>query len=91
VMLKFAAWSVPVLPIHDSFRVHHAYEADLRNELISAYRDVMGKEPLMTVDLHQMDDETIDYPIEFADVLKWIESDHSYRRFGEFNRLRKPS
>ena len=44
VMLHFAKMRVPVLPIHDSFVMHHGYEKELQDAMGKAFRDRFGQE-----------------------------------------------
>ena len=44
VMLHFAKMRVPVLPIHDSFVMHHGYEKELQDAMGKAFRDHFGQE-----------------------------------------------
>ena len=44
VMLHFAEMRVPVLPIHDSFVMHHGYEKELQDAMGKAFRDRFGQE-----------------------------------------------
>lgn len=42
VMLHFAKYNIPVLPVHDSFIVHRGYEADLARVMEDKFREVTG-------------------------------------------------
>ncbi|WP_423065206.1 hypothetical protein [Devosia sp. CN2-171] len=42
VMLHFAKRDIPVLPVHDSFIVHHGYEAELAMVMEDKFREVTG-------------------------------------------------
>jgi hypothetical protein len=44
VMLHFAKMRVPVLPVHDSFVMHHGYEKELQDAMGKAFRDRFGQE-----------------------------------------------
>ena len=44
IMLHFAKMRVPVLPIHDSFVMHHGYEKELQDAMGKAFRDRFGQE-----------------------------------------------
>jgi hypothetical protein len=44
VLLHFAARSIPCLPIHDSFIMHHGYESELEDQMLMAFREVTGHE-----------------------------------------------
>jgi len=44
IMLHFARNGIPCLPIHDSFVMHHGYENELEEQMLRAYREVMGSE-----------------------------------------------
>src|SRR5262249_50698021 len=42
VMLHFAKRGIPVLPIHDSFIVHHGYKNELMEVMISSFDEVVS-------------------------------------------------
>jgi hypothetical protein len=44
VMLFFANEGVPVLPSHDSFRMHQGYQEDLQKVMAKAFKDRFGQE-----------------------------------------------
>ena len=44
VMLHFVKMRVPVLPIHDSFVMHHGYEKELQDAMAKAFKDRFGQE-----------------------------------------------
>ena len=44
VMLHFAKMRAPVLPIHDSFVMHHGYDKELQDLMGKAFRDRFGRE-----------------------------------------------
>jgi len=44
-MLHFADMNVPILPVHDSFIMHHGYEKELREVMDQAFTEVTGKRP----------------------------------------------
>lgn len=45
VMLRFAEWRVPCLPVHDSFIVHHGYGDDLKTFMLQAFEGRYGVVP----------------------------------------------
>lgn len=53
VMLSFADYAapVPVLPVHDSFIVHHGYENELREYMSQHFADMFGMEIQLNMDL----------------------------------------
>ena len=44
VMLKFADWGYPILPIHDSFLAHNGFENTLDKVMKDAYKSIMNHE-----------------------------------------------
>ena len=45
VLLHFAENNIAVLPLHDSFLMHHGYEATLAPVMEAAFKDVVGMAP----------------------------------------------
>ena len=45
VMVHFAKYNIAILPLHDSFLIHHGYEHELRDEMDKAFKDVVGISP----------------------------------------------
>jgi hypothetical protein len=45
VMLHFAEHNIAILPLHDSFLMHHEYEATLAPVMEAAFKDVVGTAP----------------------------------------------
>jgi len=44
VMLHFAKMRVPVLPVHDSFVMHHGYEKELQDVMAKAFKGRFGRD-----------------------------------------------
>jgi hypothetical protein len=44
VLLHFAKRNIPCLPIHDSFIMHHGYQAELDDEMRKAFKEVTKQE-----------------------------------------------
>jgi hypothetical protein len=53
VLLHFAKHSIPCLPIHDSFIMHHGYEAELDDEMRKAFKEVTGQEGAIKVEVRE--------------------------------------
>ena len=47
VLLHFARANIPVLPLHDSFLMHHGYESTLGPVMEEAFEEVIGVLPLI--------------------------------------------
>ena len=45
VMLHFANKGIPILPLHDSFLMHHGYETELAQQMDLAFQKVTGYKP----------------------------------------------
>ena len=68
VMLHFANIGYPILPLHDSFLMHHAFEDQLPSVMKMAFQKIVGVEP--KVDLKQRTQKS-----EISEPLKIIELD----------------
>ena len=49
VMLDFATYGIPILPVHDSFLMHHGYEEWLKASMEEAFFEVVGRKPDLKV------------------------------------------
>ena len=47
VMLHFVEHNIAVLPLHDSFLMHHGYESSLQPVMMQAFEDVVGVSPVI--------------------------------------------
>ncbi|MDC1193600.1 hypothetical protein N8075_05425, partial [Planktomarina temperata] len=47
VLLHFAQIQVAILPLHDSFLMHHGYETSLESVMRSAFEEVVGRSPVI--------------------------------------------
>ena len=47
VMLHFAEHDIAVLPLHDSFLMHHGYESSLEPVMMQAFEEVVGVSPVI--------------------------------------------
>lgn len=86
VMLHFATKGIAILPLHDSFIMHHGYENELRDVMDAAFVELTGLTPKIdakekpTVDVNigtEMD--LPDFENEFAEVLELLKSGHQIR------------
>jgi len=88
VMLHFANMNIPILPVHDSFIMHHGYETELREIMDQAFTEVTGKRP--KIDLtrrQQINVEEKQLDIEIDAILK-ANSWSCYKRFEAFADLK---
>ena len=47
VLLHFAKSQIAILPLHDSFLMHHGYETSLEPVMRSAFEEIVGKSPII--------------------------------------------
>ena len=47
VLLYFSQKYIPVLPLHDSFLMHHGYESTLKPVMEAAFKEIVGVTPLV--------------------------------------------
>jgi len=79
--------NMPVLPVHDSFIMHHGYEQELREVVDQAFTEVTGKRPRIDLTKRQIVNSA-DEPIEpiglsLEAILK-ANSWSCYKRFEAF-------
>ena len=81
VMLNFATKGIPILPLHDSFLMHHGYETELAQQMDLAFQKVTGHKP--KIDAKHFDDATDDALSEDGDdlssILKLLGESHEAR------------
>ena len=81
VMLNFATKGIPILPLHDSFLMHHGYETELAQQMSLAFQKVTGYKP--KIDAKYFDAATDDALSEDGDdlssILKLLSESHEAR------------
>ena len=88
VMLHFADMNIPILPIHDSFIMHHGYEKELREVMDQAFKDVTGKHPRIDLTRRQLvDTDTVPVDLSLEAILK-ANNWSCYKRFEAFTSLK---
>ncbi len=95
-MLHFARMGIPVLPMHDSFIMHHGYEGYLREVMAQSFYEVVGvraKIDIKTPDTKAkklieppIDFEGMSIDEEFSVVLDYLSEGH-VRRLNAFQKL----
>ena len=86
VMLHFATKGIAILPLHDSFLMHHGYESELRDVMDTAFEEVTGykakidvKEKSLVVVNDDTDMDLPDFDSEFSEILELLRSGHEKR------------
>ena len=90
VMLHFATKGIPILPLHDSFIMHHGYESELAQQMDLAFQKVTGYQP--KIDAKHFEQELIgldtDLATDESSVTHLINSGHEIR-VDAFHKIQK--
>lgn len=86
VMLSFAKRDIPVLPVHDSFLMHHGYEKELQEAMAKAFEEVVGatieltakESNIMRVNSPTLEEDSGSYGLEIEELLEAIDSYKGY-------------
>ncbi len=71
-MLAFADMGVPILPVHDSFIVHHGWGGFLQEQMDKAFEEVMGTKCHVDLKYNSIDKRHMHHegePRELGDVI----------------------
>ena len=86
VMLHFATKGIAILPLHDSFIMHHGYENELRDVMDAAFVELTGLTPKIDakdkVRVESSMNDEFDEPNpegEYAEILELLNSGHEKR------------
>ena len=80
-MLHFATKGIPILPLHDSFLMHHGYETELAQQMDLAFQKVTGYKPKIDAKYFKaaMDDNFSEDDNDLSSILKLLGESHEAR------------
>ncbi len=81
VMLHFATKGIPILPLHDSFLMHHGYEAELAQQMDLAFQRVTEYKPKIDTKYFDVaaDDALSEDGDDLTSTLKLLGESHEAR------------
>jgi hypothetical protein len=56
VLLQFSKWNYAILPMHDSFIIHHGLEQSLRDSMNKAFKDLFGVDCKIDLKYHSIEE-----------------------------------